>query len=52
MSDFLHIVFVVFANLICWGMLVAGVVGFIAVLWAIITGKGNKKGNTPGLPWL
>lgn len=52
MSNFLHIVFVTVANIVCWGMLVAGVVGFIAVAWALITGKGNNKGNTPGLPWL
>lgn len=52
MSNFLHIVFVVLANIVCWGMLVAGVVGFIAVAWALITGKGNCKGNTHGLPWL
>lgn len=52
MSNFLHIVFVALANIICWGMLVVGVFGFIAVAWALITGKGNHKGNTPGLPWL
>ena len=52
MSNILHSVFVVLANLIGWGLLATGVVGFIAVVWALITGKGNNKGNTPGLPWL
>lgn len=52
MNTLLHTLLVVFANIICWGSLVAGVVGFIAVLWASITGKGNNSGNTPGLPWL
>ncbi len=52
MSDFLYTIFVILANIIGWGMLIAGIISFIAVIWAIITGKGNKKGNTPGLPWL
>lgn len=52
MSGFLHTIFVILANVIGWGMLIAGIVGFIAVAWALITNKGNNKGNTPGLPWL
>ncbi|MBD5317571.1 MAG: hypothetical protein HDS11_07880 [Bacteroides sp.] len=56
MSEFLdtvlHTIFVIVANIIGWGMLVAVVIGFIRVYWAIITGEGNHKGNTPGLPWL
>lgn len=43
--------FVIVVNIICWGMLIAGIVGFIAVLWALITDKENHKGNTPGLLW-
>lgn len=36
MIVFLHIIFVIVVNIICWGMLIAGIVGFIAVLWALI----------------
>ena len=52
MSTFLHTIFVIVANVIAWGMLVAGVIWFVIISWAVITGKGNNKGNTPGLPWL
>ena len=52
MSTFLHTIFVVVVNIIGWGMLVAGVIWFIIISWVVITGKGNNKGNTPGLPWL
>lgn len=51
MIVFLHIIFVIVVNIICWGMLIAGIVGFIAVLWALITDKENHKGYTPGLLW-
>ncbi len=52
MSAFLHTIFVIVVNIIGWGMLIAGVIGFAAVLWAVITGKGNHRGNIPGQPWL
>lgn len=52
MSTFLHIIFVIVVNIIGWGMLIFGTIGFICVLWAMITGKGNHKGNIPGQPWL
>lgn len=41
MSNFLHIIFVVLANIVCWGMLVAGVVGFITFFWFMVTNKGH-----------
>ena len=47
MDTFLHIIFVIVVNVIGWGMLVAGVIGFIRVSWAMITGKNCGK-----LPWL
>lgn len=50
MSSFLHIVFVVLANIIGWGMLIAGVIGFIWAFWVTITGKG--LGSNSHLPWL
>lgn len=56
MSNFLHIIFVVLANIVCWGMLIAGVVGFISFLWFMVTNK--DKGSNPhnpnsgsGMPW-
>lgn len=52
MGNILHYLFVIIVNIIGWGVLVFGVAGFIAVFRALITGKGNNKGNTPGLPWL
>lgn len=52
MSNILHTIFVVLANLIGWGLLIAAVVGFIFTAWACITGKGNNKNNNSGLPWL
>ena len=52
MNTFLHTIFVIVVNVIGWGMLVAGVIGFILVSWAVITGKGNHKDNIPGQPWL
>lgn len=51
MIDFLtavlHTVFVIVINIIGWGMLVAGVIGFIRICWAIISGENCGK-----LPWL
>ena len=52
MLVFMHTIFKIAVNIVGWGMLTAGVIGFVLVAWAVITGKGNKKGNTPGLPWL
>ena len=51
MSNFLHIIFVIIVNIIFWGMFIAYVIGAIAILWAIITGKWPGKGDN-GLPWL
>lgn len=56
MSNFLHIIFVVLANIVCWGMLVAGVVGFISFFWFMVTNKGkgsnpHNPNSGPGMPW-
>lgn len=56
MSNFLHIIFVVLANIVCWGMLVAGVVGFITFFWFMVTNKGkgsnlHNPNSGSGMPW-
>ncbi len=50
MSSFLHILFVIVANVIGWGMLVAGVIGFIGCIWFLITDK-SSSGHDPYDPW-
>ncbi len=57
MSSFLHILFVIVANVIGWGMLVAGVIGFIGYIWIMITDKPSSgrnphnPGSGSGMPW-
>ncbi len=56
MITFLHTVFVIIANIICWGMLIAGVVGFFAFIGFMITDKSEGRNphnpNTgSGMPW-
>ncbi len=56
MSNFLHIIFVVLANIVCWGMLAAWIVWFISFFWVMITDKRNGRNphnpNTgSGMPW-
>ena len=48
MNDFLHIIFVIVANIVGWGLLLAGVIAFIWVLWRLLT----KPGKNGSLPWL
>ena len=56
MSNILHTLFVIIANVICWGMLIAGVVGFLSFFGFMIS--DNSKGSNPhnpgsgsGMPW-
>lgn len=56
MNDFLHTLFVILANVICWGSLLAGIVAFFGFLWIMITDK--RTGSDPhdpnsgfGMPW-
>lgn len=56
MSNLIHTIFVVLANIIGWGLLVAGVVGFLSFVGFMITDK--SKGRNPhnpssgsGMPW-
>lgn len=56
MSAFIHTLFVIIVNIIGWGMLIAGVVGFIAFIGFMISDK--SKGSNPhnpasgsGMPW-
>lgn len=50
MGIIFHIIFVVLVNIIGWGMLIIGVVGFFWALWVTITGKGlGGSDNIPGL---
>lgn len=48
MSDFLHTIFVILANVIGWGLLIAGVIGFIYVCYRLVC----RPGKNGGLPWL
>lgn len=48
MNEFLHTVFVVAVNIVGWGLLVAGVIAFLWVLWRLLT----KPGKNGSLPWL
>lgn len=56
MSDFLHTIFVILANVIGWGMLIAGIVGFFSFIGFMISDKGNgsnphNPGSRSGMPW-
>lgn len=56
MSNFLHIIFVILVNFIGWGMLVAGVIGFIGYFWIMLTDKpSGRNPHNPnsgsGMPW-
>ncbi len=56
MSDFLHTIFVILANVIGWGMLIAGIVGFLSFIGFMISGKGkgsnpHNPGSGSGMPW-
>lgn len=48
MSAILHLLLVAIANIIAWGMIIAGVVGFFYVGYRLVFHPG-KNG---GLPWL
>lgn len=48
MGSLLHTLFVILVNLIGWGMLIAGVVGFLYVAYRLVFHPG-KNGS---LPWL
>lgn len=56
MSSFLHTIFIVLVNFIGWGMLVAGVIGFIGYFWIMLTDKPSSGRNPhspggSGMPW-
>lgn len=48
MSDILYLLFVIVVNIIGWGMLIAGVLGFIYVAYRLIFHPGENG----SLPWL
>ena len=52
MSNFLHIIFVVLANIVCWGMLVAGVVGFITFFGLWLQTRAKVATRTIQIPAL
>lgn len=56
MGALFHYIFVILANLVGWGLLIAAVVGFFGVVWVLCTDK--PKGTDPndpnqgsGMPW-
>ena len=57
MGGFLHTIFVILVNFIGWGMLVAGVIGFIGYFWIMLTDKPSSgrnphdPGGGSGMPW-
>ncbi len=48
MSSLLNTLFVIFVNIIGWGLLISGVVGFLYVAYRL-TFRPGKNGR---LPWL
>ncbi len=47
MADILSSIFWFIVKIVCWLTLISGVIGFLAVIWALIKGKGNNG----RLPW-
>ena len=56
MSYLFHIIFVIVCNIVCWGMLIALVIGVIGFLKVMVSDrKGGSNPNNPntnsGMPW-